>query len=69
MPEPRSGEARDEWLDRCMGDAEAVADFPDADQRFAVCVSKWEERSEQLAVIGIGRALENLAKEMNNGYT
>lgn len=52
-----------------MGDAEAVADFPDADQRFAVCVSKWEERSEQLAVIGIGRALENLAKEMNNGYT
>lgn len=47
MPDPRAGEARDEWLDRCMGDAEAVADFPDADQRFAVCISKWEERSEQ----------------------
>jgi len=47
MPEPGAGEDRAEWLDRCMGDPEAVADFPDPDQRFAVCVSKWEERSEQ----------------------
>lgn len=46
MPNPRSGESRDEWLDRCMGDAEALADFPDSDQRFAVCISKWEERSD-----------------------
>lgn len=45
MPTPRAGEDREDWLDRCMGDAEAVADFPDADQRFAVCISKWEERS------------------------
>jgi len=47
MPEPRLGEDRTEWLDRCMGDAEAVADFPDADQRFTVCISKWDQRSEQ----------------------
>ena len=46
MPEPRGGENREEWLDRCMGDAEAVADFPDADQRFAVCVSKWEKDAD-----------------------
>lgn len=29
-----------------MSDPEAVADFPDDDQRFAICVSKWEERSD-----------------------
>lgn len=47
MPTPRAGENREDWLDRCMGDAEALADFPDADQRFAVCISKWEERADK----------------------
>lgn len=47
MPTPRAGEDREDWLDRCMGDSESVADFPDADQRFAVCISKWEERADK----------------------
>ena len=42
MPKPAAGESRDDFLDRCMSDAEAVADYPDSDQRFAVCVSMWE---------------------------
>lgn len=46
MPEPRDGESRDEFLDRCMGDDEAVADFPDSDQRYAFCNSKWENRDK-----------------------
>jgi len=43
MPNPRSGESRDEFIDRCMGDAEAVADFPDNGQRFAVCNTFYDE--------------------------
>jgi HK97 family phage prohead protease len=46
MPEPRADETREEWLDRCMGDAESVADFPNSDQRFAFCSSEWEEYKE-----------------------
>lgn len=46
MPTPRADEGREDWIDRCMADPEAIADFPDSDQRFAVCSSKWEERSE-----------------------
>lgn len=46
MPLPLPGENRDDFLDRCMGDAEAVADFPDADQRFAVCSSFWDEKAD-----------------------
>lgn len=42
MPEPRQGEKRDEFIDRCMGDDEANEDFPDQSQRFAFCNSKWE---------------------------
>ena len=43
MPEPRDDETREDFLDRCMGDDEAVSDFPDRDQRFAFCNSQWEQ--------------------------
>lgn len=42
MPSPGKDEERKAFLDRCMGDAEAVADFPKGPQRFAFCVSQWE---------------------------
>lgn len=46
MPSPRSGESRDEFLNRCMGDAEAIADFPEESQRFAVCNVFWSEKQK-----------------------
>jgi len=42
MPKPRSGENRDDFLERCMGDEEAISDFPDPDQRYAFCNSQWD---------------------------
>lgn len=43
MPQPSANENKEEFISRCMGDEEAVNDFPDEAQRFAVCSSKWEE--------------------------
>ncbi len=37
MPEPREGESKDDFVTRCMGDAEAISDFPDVDRRVAAC--------------------------------
>ena len=37
MPERRAGEAHDKFLERCMGDAVMIREFPDATQRRAVC--------------------------------
>lgn len=42
MPEPRQGETKQAFLDRCMADEEANDDFPESDQRFAFCNSQWE---------------------------
>jgi len=53
MPKPRPDENRKEFLDRCMGDAEAGDDFQDAAQRFAFCVSQWEGASKS-ADLGSG---------------
>lgn len=44
MPEPRSDESRDDFINRCMGDDEANSTFPDNDQRYAFCVSQFENK-------------------------
>jgi len=43
MPNPKNDETQDEWIDRCMGDAESKRDFPDAAQRLAFCFSRWRQ--------------------------
>ncbi|MCH8815565.1 MAG: DUF2213 domain-containing protein [Chloroflexi bacterium] len=37
LPERREGETKTDYIDRCMSDPQAVKDFADRDQRFAVC--------------------------------
>lgn len=49
MPSPGQTENEDEFISRCMSDEEAIADFPDEDQRYAVCVSKWEGKADGFA--------------------
>lgn len=49
LPKPRAGEGRDRFLDRCMDDAQARTDFPERDQRFAVCNSQWRKRNKDQA--------------------
>lgn len=44
MPDPREGETKDDFINRCMKDKEANEDFPDSNQRLAFCFSKFEER-------------------------
>ena len=41
--EPRATETRDEFISRCMGDSKMNAEFPEQEQRAAVCYSYWRE--------------------------
>lgn len=40
IPRPRRGESQEAFLGRCMADPAMNADYPDRDQRFAVCVNQ-----------------------------
>ena len=42
LPKPSLGESRDEFVGRCMGDDKVTSEFPDRDQRAAVCISQFE---------------------------
>ena len=43
LPTP-SGESEDEFISRCMGDADMNKEFPDQEQRAAVCYSQWRDK-------------------------
>ena len=42
LPSPGPNEGRDEFIDRCMGDDTMQEEYPDGDQREAVCEAQWE---------------------------
>jgi len=43
LPKPGENETEDEFISRCMGDETANEDFPDNEQRAAVCYRQWRE--------------------------
>ncbi len=42
LPTPNEGETHDEFMTRCMADPVSTAEFPDAEQRTAVCMRQHE---------------------------
>lgn len=40
MPDKRPNESREDFLTRCMGDSQMNTEFPDNQQRYAVCLTK-----------------------------
>lgn len=45
LPKPNKGESKDDFLSRCMGDDAMQSEYPDEDERYAVCNSQWENKS------------------------
>jgi HK97 family phage major capsid protein len=48
IPTPNDGESRDDFVGRCISNDTMVEDYPDNDQRAAVCYSQWSERAAQV---------------------
>lgn len=42
LPKPNIGESREDFIGRCMSDDKVTGEFPDSEQRFAVCTSEFE---------------------------
>lgn len=49
LPSPRKGEKRDSFISRCMSNAQAKRDFPDQQQRLAVCFSRFRRKRKSIA--------------------
>ena len=60
LPTPTAKETHDEFMSRCMADPVSVAEFPDAEQRTAVCMRQHEgmfaKVGERGAIVGSDKA-------------
>jgi len=60
LPTPNAGETHDDFMARCMADPVATAEFPDAEQRTAVCMRQHEGQfakvGERGAIVGSDKA-------------
>jgi|GEM_PF-872330 len=60
LPTPNAGETHDDFMARCMADPVATAEFPDVEQRTAVCMRQHEGQfakvGERGAIVGSDKA-------------
>jgi hypothetical protein len=46
MPEPEPREQEEDFIDRCMVNATMESEYPDFDQRLAVCNTQYKPKSK-----------------------
>lgn len=47
LPKPNAGESQDEFVERCMSNDAMKEEFPDNDQRLAVCYQRWKDKDQK----------------------
>jgi len=47
LPKPNKGENRYQFMNRCINAVVTKRDFPDPDQRVAVCSAIWKEETQE----------------------
>lgn len=47
LPKPKPNEAKEKWDERCMSSEAMLKEYPDEKQRYAICTSLWEKKSEE----------------------
>jgi len=53
IPTPSGGESQDAFIGRCM--AQMKKEFPDREQRVAVCFSAWKDKGKKKASVVMER--------------
>jgi hypothetical protein len=61
IPQPNTGESREDFIARCMGSEALQAEFPDQDQRAAVCYRTWREKAAPMSSVVRKIAVEDSA--------
>lgn len=44
LPKPNPDDTQQDFISRCMANPRMISEYPDSDQRLAVCYTQWRER-------------------------
>jgi hypothetical protein len=50
LPTPNTNESQEDFTTRCMADETMNSDFPDNSQRYAICISQFENNKLKQAI-------------------
>lgn len=67
LPKPSTGESRDDFVGRCVSDDKVRTEFPDDDQRIAVCISQFEGGKMNEQQIDLEEYIEDQETKMEDG--
>ena len=48
LPKPKSSESRKDFMQRCMSNSTSVSEFPNTDQRLAVCSTQYRDNYKEV---------------------
>lgn len=60
IPQPRPNESEDAFVIRCMLDSTMELEYPEHQQRFAICLNEYERNDRE------GESVNNLEQRTNN---
>ncbi|MFW6173343.1 MAG: hypothetical protein ACOC5T_06320 [Elusimicrobiota bacterium] len=46
IPKPKEKESKEEFVKRCVSSKVMNKEYPDREQRYAVCQSQWDKKKE-----------------------
>lgn len=55
MPKPKKDESKKDFINRCMSNENMKSEYPDNDQRLAVCYDLWDRKNSQVNADNIER--------------
>lgn len=66
LPKPQSNENKDDFLDRCMANPTMNDEYPDNDQRYAVCNDIWQNKESKMKVSKVIKYNSQKAEEIED---
>lgn len=66
LPKPHTNETESAFMTRCMADPTMEEEYPDSDQRLAVCNSLWENERDVGTDADFKQVLKEIKDELND---
>lgn len=51
IPKPKDGETEDDFISRCMSNDTMKEEYPDNDQRLAICFQQWKDKDKKSLLV------------------
>lgn len=63
LPSPHSKQSRKDFISQCMANDVMGKEFPDSQQRYAVCTSRWQDAKANIVEIDFTEQIKKIKED------